>query len=103
MFARLKEDLRVVFDRDPAARTSFEVATTYPGLHAIWWHRLNHRLARSGLRWLARWLSMLARWLTGIEIHPGARVGRRFFIDHGMGVVIGETAESAMTARCITA
>ena len=93
MFARLKEDLGVVFDRDPAARTTFEVVTTYPGLHAIWWHRLNHRLARWGLRWLARWLSMFARWLTGIEIHPGARIGRRFFIDHGMGVVIGETAE----------
>lgn len=93
MFSRLREDVRIVFDRDPAARTGFEVATTYPGLHAIWLHRFYHRLWRWKLRWLARFWSMLARWLTGIEIHPGARIGRRFFIDHGMGVVIGETAE----------
>lgn len=93
MFSRLREDVRIVFDRDPAARNAFEVATTYPGLHAVWLHRFNRRLWDWRLRWLARWLSMLTRWLTGIEIHPGARIGRRFFIDHGMGVVIGETAE----------
>ncbi len=93
MFSRLREDVRIVFERDPAARTSFEVATTYPGLHAVWMYRFYHRLWRWGLRWLARFWSMIARWLTGIEIHPGARIGRRFFIDHGMGVVIGETAE----------
>lgn len=93
MFTRLREDIRCVFDRDPAARHAFEVVTSYPGLHAIWLHRVNHRLWSWGLKWLARWLSTIARWLTGIEIHPGARIGRRFFIDHGMGVVIGETAE----------
>ncbi len=93
MLKRLKEDIRSVMDRDPAARNAFEVLTCYPGLHAILWHRLNHRLWRWGLRWPARFLSTIARWLTGIEIHPGARIGRRFFIDHGMGVVIGETAE----------
>lgn len=93
MFARLREDIRVVFDRDPAARTFFEVLTTYPGLHAILWHRLSHALWNLGLKWLARLSSHLARWLTGIEIHPGACIGRRVFIDHGMGVVIGETAE----------
>jgi len=93
MFDRLREDVRCVFDRDPAARTTFEVLTTYPGLHAVLVHRLSHGLWNSGLKWLARFLSMLMRWLTGIEIHPGARIGRRLFIDHGMGVVIGETAE----------
>ncbi|HNQ05447.1 MAG TPA: serine O-acetyltransferase [Thiobacillaceae bacterium] len=93
MFDRLREDIRVVFDRDPAARTFFEVLTTYPGLHAILWHRLSHGLWGLGLKWLARLSSTLARWVTGIEIHPGARIGRRVFIDHGMGVVIGETAE----------
>ena len=92
MFSRLREDVRVVFERDPAARHVFEVVTTYPGLHAVWWHRVNGALWRAGLRWPARWLSMLSRWLTGIEIHPAATIGRRFFIDHGMGVVIGETA-----------
>ncbi len=92
MFSRLKEDIRCVFDRDPAARNAFEVATTYPGVHAVLFHRLSHRLWNAGLLWLARLLSTIARWLTGIEIHPGARIGRRFFIDHGMGVVIGETA-----------
>jgi len=90
---RLREDIQCVFERDPAARTVFEVLTTYPGVHAVQMHRLSHWLWRHGLRWLARWLSTLARWLTGIEIHPAARIGRRFFIDHGMGVVIGETAE----------
>lgn len=93
MFKRLREDIRCVFERDPAARTTFEVLTTYSGLHAILFHRLSHRLWHVGLKWLARMLASLARWFTGVEIHPGARIGRRFFIDHGMGVVIGETAE----------
>jgi serine O-acetyltransferase len=93
MFQRLREDIGVVFDRDPAARTFFEVLTTYPGLHAVLWHRLSHALWGWNLKWLARLSSHFARWLTGIEIHPGARIGRRVFIDHGMGVVIGETAE----------
>src|SRR6266853_6812685 len=94
MFSRLREDIAVVFDRDPAARTRWEVLTCYPGLHALTWHRwVAHPLWHGGLRWLARWLSHWARWLTGIEIHPGAIIGRRVFIDHGMGVVIGETAE----------
>ncbi|MBK5963023.1 serine O-acetyltransferase [Thiocystis minor] len=92
MFKRLKEDIACVFERDPAARTSFEVFTIYPGLHAVMAHRLAHRLWRSDLKWFARFLSNLARLFTGIEIHPGAVIGRRFFIDHGMGVVIGETA-----------
>jgi len=93
MFARLREDILCVFERDPAARNTFEVLTTYPGVHAVQFHRLSHRLWEIGLKWLARVISTLARWLTGIEIHPGAKIGRRFFIDHGMGVVIGETAE----------
>jgi len=85
--------LRTVFDRDPAARNYFEVLTTYPGVHAVMLHRLNHLLWRARLRWLARFSSTIGRVLTGIEIHPGAKIGHRFFIDHGMGVVIGETAE----------
>jgi serine O-acetyltransferase len=94
MFARLREDIAVVFERDPAARTHWEVLTCYPGLHALVWHRtVSHALWRGGFRWLARWSSHWARWLTGIEIHPGATIGRRVFIDHGMGIVIGETAE----------
>ena len=93
MFSRLREDIAVVFDRDPAARTRWEVLTCYPGLHALTWHRLNHRLWRAGWRWIARFLAHFARWFTGIEIHPGATIGRRVFIDHGMGVVVGETAE----------
>lgn len=93
MFERMKEDIQSVFHRDPAARNAFEVLTAYPGLHAVWGHRLAHLLWRHNWKWLARIVSNLARWLTGIEIHPGARIGRRFFIDHGMGVVIGETAE----------
>jgi serine O-acetyltransferase len=93
MFQRLREDIECVFERDPAARTRFEVLTTYPGVHAVLVHRLCHALWEAGFKWLARWLSALGRWFTGIEIHPGARIGRRFFIDHGMGVVIGETAE----------
>ena len=94
MLSRLREDVRVVFDRDPAARTTWEVLTCYPGLHALVWHRtIVHRLWRAGMRWLARWLAHWGRFATGIEIHPGAQIGRRVFIDHGMGVVIGETAE----------
>lgn len=93
MWERLREDLNCVFDRDPAARTDFEVITTYPGFHAVMMHRFTHILWNNGLPWLARVLSNVARWFTGIEIHPGATIGRRFFIDHGMGVVIGETAE----------
>jgi serine O-acetyltransferase len=96
MFARLREDIAVVFDRDPAARTRWEVLTCYPGLHALVWHRVvSNPLWRRGFRWLARWLAHWGRWLTGIEIHPGATIGRRVFIDHGMGIVIGETAEIA--------
>lgn len=93
MFSRIKEDIKSVYHRDPAARNNFEVLTNYPGLHAIWTHRLAHKLWTANWKWLARTLSTVARWLTGIEIHPGAKIGRRFFIDHGMGVVIGETAE----------
>jgi serine O-acetyltransferase len=93
MFERIQEDIAVVFDRDPAARSRWEVATCYPGFHALLAHRLSHGLWMHGFKWLARWVAHWARWLTGIEIHPGARIGRRFFIDHGMGVVIGETAE----------
>jgi serine O-acetyltransferase len=94
MFSRLREDIRAVFERDPAARSTWEVLTCYPGLHALVWHRAVVRpLWRAGLRWLARWLAHWSRFATGIEIHPGAAVGRRVFIDHGMGVVIGETAE----------
>lgn len=94
MFDRLREDIAVVFDRDPAARSTWEVLTCYPGLHALVWHRVVcHRLWRAGARWLPRWLSHWSRWFTGIEIHPGATIGRRVFIDHGMGIVVGETAE----------
>ncbi|OAI10497.1 serine acetyltransferase [Methylomonas koyamae] len=92
MFSRLKEDIQCVFARDPAAQSVFEVVTTYPGFHAVLIHRLSHGLWLRGFRWAARYVSFLGRWLTGIEIHPGAQIGRRFFIDHGMGVVIGETA-----------
>lgn len=92
MFSRIKEDIDCVFDRDPAARSVWEVVTCYPGFHALVLHRISHRLWGWGLKWLARFLSHFGRWLTGVEIHPGATIGRRFFIDHGMGVVIGETA-----------
>jgi serine O-acetyltransferase len=92
MFENLREDLRVVFDRDPAARNNFEVLTAYPGVHALIFHRLAHATWNLGAKWLARMIAHIARWLTGIEIHPAAQIGRRFFIDHGMGVVIGETA-----------
>ena len=93
MFDRIREDIACVFERDPAARNSFDVLTTYPGIHAVLIHRLSHWLWTHGLKWLARVFSNLARLYTGIEIHPGAVIGRRFFIDHGMGVVIGETTE----------
>ncbi|MGI0788885.1 serine O-acetyltransferase [Pseudomonas aeruginosa] len=94
MFERVREDIQSVFHRDPAARNALEVLTCYPGLHAVWLHRLAHGLwTTSGWKWLARLVSNFGRWMTGIEIHPGARIGRRFFIDHGMGIVIGETAE----------
>jgi len=96
MFTTLREDVRAILDRDPAARGTFEVLTCYPGLHALWLHRLAHWFWVSGvgpLKWLARFIAMLSRWLTGIEIHPGARLGRGVFIDHGMGVVVGETTE----------
>ena len=90
---RIIEDVRSVFARDPAARNVFEILTCYSGVQAVIFYRLTHFLWRYKLRWLARFISTLARWVTGIEIHPGAVIGRRFFIDHGMGVVIGETSE----------
>lgn len=93
MFKRLKEDIEVVFDQDPAARTYFEVILTYSGLHAIWAHRIAHFFYKKKMFFIARVISQLSRFFTGIEIHPGAKIGRRFFIDHGMGVVIGETCE----------
>ena len=93
MFNRLREDISCVLERDPASRSSWEVLTCYPGVHALLLHRLSHRLWGAGFKWLARLLSHLGRFLTGVEIHPGATIGRRVFIDHGMGVVIGETAE----------
>ena len=89
----VKEDVSSVFERDPAARTTLDVLTCYSGVHAIVFHRLNHALWVRKIRWPARFMSNVARWLTGIEIHPGAVIGRRFFVDHGTGVVIGETAE----------
>jgi len=92
MFRHLREDIRAVFDRDPAARSFWEVLTCYPGIHALILHRIAHWLWGHRLRWLARFTAHISRFLTGIEIHPGATIGRRFFIDHGMGVVIGETA-----------
>jgi serine O-acetyltransferase len=90
---RMREDIQAVFDRDPAARTTLEVVLSYPGLHAIWFYRAGNWLWRHDLKLLGRLVSELARFITGIEIHPGATIGRRFFIDHGMGVVVGETAE----------
>jgi serine O-acetyltransferase len=93
MFQRLREDIACILERDPAARSRWEVLTCYPGLHAVVLHRWAGWWHRRGLHWLARWISQWARFLTGIEIHPGATIGRRVFIDHGMGVVIGETAE----------
>ena len=93
MFDRLRDDIASVFERDPAARTTWEVLTCYPGLHALYIHKLARWFWLHGLRWLGRATSHFGRLLTGIEIHPGAQIGRRVFIDHGMGVVIGETAE----------
>jgi serine O-acetyltransferase len=93
MFKNIREDIASVFARDPAARSTFEVLTCYPGLHARIFHRMANSLWHANFKWSARFLSHIARGLTGIEIHPGATIGRRFFIDHGMGVVIGETAE----------
>src|SRR6202795_4801559 len=94
MFSRLREDIAVVFDRDPAARSTWEVLTCYPGLHALTWHRwIANPLWRGGGGGLGRWPLHWGRWRTGIEIHPGATIGGRVFIDHGMGIVIGETAE----------
>ena len=92
LFRYIREDIHSVFERDPAARSTMELLVAYPGLHAVWAHRSEHWLWEHGFKLLARWLSHVSRFLTGIEIHPGATIGRRFFIDHGMGVVIGETA-----------
>ncbi len=93
MFGTMRDDVRCVLARDPAARSALEVVLCYSGLHAVWMHRITHRLWKADFRLLARWLAQIARGLTGIEIHPGATIGPRLFIDHGMGVVIGETAE----------
>ncbi len=93
MWQLIKEDITCIFDRDPAARNVFDVLTCYSGVHAMLFHRCNHWLWQHGVRWPARFMGNIARWLTGIEIHPGAKIGRRFFVDHGTGVVIGETAE----------
>lgn len=92
MLRRVRDDIRAVKERDPAATSTLSVLINYPGLHALWMHRFNHRLWRFGRKGMARFGSQMARWFTGIEIHPGATIGDRFFIDHGMGVVIGETA-----------
>jgi serine O-acetyltransferase len=93
MFEQIREDINSVFDRDPAARHTFEILTAYPGVHALLIHRVSHQMWLFGFKWLARMSAHFGRFVTGIEIHPGAVIGRRFFIDHGMGVVIGETAE----------
>jgi serine O-acetyltransferase len=93
MLGTLKEDIQAIFDRDPAARNVWEIIFTYPGFHAVLFHRVAHSIWRNGFKGFGRFVSHLGRFLTGIEIHPGARIGRRFFIDHGMGVVIGETSE----------
>ncbi|MFH1768948.1 MAG: serine O-acetyltransferase [Candidatus Omnitrophota bacterium] len=93
LIGRFKEDVETIFREDPAARSTFEILLCYPGLHAVWVHRFSHFLWLKGIRTLARFVSHTARFFTGIEIHPGAKIGRRFFIDHGMGVIIGETAE----------
>lgn len=98
-FTSIREDIRSVFNRDPAARSTAELLLAYPGLHAIWAHRTEHWLWEHGLKLLARWFSHITRFMTGIEIHPGAQIGKGFFIDHGMGVVIGETA---IIGTCVT-
>lgn len=92
MLSRITADIDCILERDPAARTRWEVLTCYPGFHAVWMHRVAHACWQGGFKWLGRWISHWNRWLTGIEIHPGAHIGERVFIDHGMGVVIGETA-----------
>lgn len=93
MWRRMREDIDVILERDPAARSRPEVLFCYPGLHALWIYRVSHALWVRGVKWPARFISNIARWLTSMEIHPGARIGRRFFIDHGLGLVIGETTE----------
>lgn len=93
MFSRLRSDVQCILDRDPAARSRWEVVTCYPGLHALALHRIAHRCWSLGLKWLGRFISHVSRWLTGIEIHPAAKIGERVFFDHAMGVVVGETAE----------
>ena len=93
MFNTIRVDIQSIFDRDPAARSTVEILLCYPGLHAVWGHRISHWLWIHNHKLVARWVSQIARWLTGIEIHPGATIGPGFFIDHGMGVVIGETAQ----------
>ncbi|MDQ7005039.1 MAG: serine O-acetyltransferase [Ghiorsea sp.] len=93
MIKGIREDIQTAFERDPAACSVWTVLTCYPGLHAIWFYRVANSFWRLGLHWVARFMMHVARWLTGIEIHPGATIGRRFFIDHGMGIVIGETTE----------
>lgn len=93
MWKRMKEDIAVIFEQDPAARSTIEIILTYSGLHAIWSHRIAHALYKRRLKFLARAVSQISRFFTGIEIHPAAKIGRRFFIDHGMGIVIGETCE----------
>jgi serine O-acetyltransferase len=93
MFNSLFDQVDSIIVRDPAARNRLEVITCYPGLHAVWIHRVSHGLWNLGLKWIARLLSMVSRWITGIEIHPGAKIGRRVFLDHGLGIVIGETTE----------
>ncbi|MCG7343323.1 serine O-acetyltransferase [Sporosarcina sp. ACRSL] len=93
MFRRMKEDIQCIFEQDPAARSTFEVVLTYSGLHAVWAHRVAHALYKKNFLFLARFISQVSRFFTGIEIHPGATIGRRLFIDHGMGIVIGETCE----------
>jgi serine O-acetyltransferase len=92
-FRLMREDIAAVLERDPAARSKLEIVLLYSGLHALWWYRIHHWVWKHHCLFLARALSQFARWLTGVEVHPGAIIGRRFFIDHGMGVVIGETAE----------
>lgn len=93
MFTRISEDIAAIRERDPAARSKWEILTCYPGLHALFFHRIAHACWNAGFLWFGRWLSHWGRFLTGIEIHPGAKIGHRVFIDHGLGVVIGETAE----------
>src|SRR5512136_725290 len=93
MMSTLQRDIQTIYERDPAARSTWEILFAYPGLHAIWFHRAAHWLWTHKLYFLGRWTSHVSRFLTGIEIHPGAKIGPRFFIDHGLGTVIGETAE----------